>query len=142
MLGSDDPAPVSVPVEQAAALPATSDPEVNAAAPVMPTTPAKSVQEAPFSKFDITITGWADTSYKDNTGKFHAQFEYYLEAKGNNAYSFSMKLSDLMMAGYQVYSLGPCLLRLVYDEREHFLYCQGNKPQRKLGNDGTRCASP
>ena len=40
MLGSDDPAPVSVPVEQAAALPATSDPEVKAAAPVMPTTSA------------------------------------------------------------------------------------------------------
>ena len=131
MLGNDEPAPVSVPVEQAAASPAPSDPEVKAAAPVMPTTPAKSVQEAPFSKFDITITGWADTSYKDNTGKFHAQFEYYLEAKGNNAYSFPMKLSDLMMAGYQVYSLGPCLLRLVYDEREHFLYCQGNKPQQE-----------
>lgn len=33
-----------------------------------------------------------------------------------------------MMAGYQVYSLGPCVLRLVYDDREHYLYCEGNKP--------------
>lgn len=95
-----------------------------------PSPPPPTKRDAPFAKFDITITGWADTSYRDNTGKLHAQFEYYLEAKGSNTYTFSLKISDLMMAGYQVNALGPCLLKLVYDDREHFLYCQGNAPKQ------------
>lgn len=130
MLGNSEPEQVSVsaPASSPASAPVL-DPAQPGSVPSAPSKKSKPVQELPFSNFDITITGWADTSYKDNTGKFHSQFEYYLQAKGGNSYSFPIKISDLMMAGYEVFSLGPCVLRLVYDDREHYLYCEGNKPR-------------
>lgn len=129
MLGNSDKPTVSASSPSPSPAPIMDPSQLPPAAPVQPKN-SKPVQQLPFSNFDITITGWADTSYKDNTGKLHSQFEYYLQAKGGNSYSFPIKLSDLMMAGYQVYSLGPCVLRLVYDDREHYLYCEGNKPSQ------------
>lgn len=87
------------------------------------------VKKPPFSGFTITITGWSDSSYKDRSGKFHSQFEYYLNASSDGSYSFPIKISDLMMAGYKVRALGPCVLQLLYDKTESFLYCEGNKPK-------------
>lgn len=100
----------------------------SSAAPVI-AAPKSKPKKPPFSEFTITITGWSDSSYKDNSGKFHTQFEYYLNASSDGSYSFPIKISDLLMAGYNVRALGPCVLQLLYDNTESFLYCEGNKPK-------------
>lgn len=128
MLGSSDKqAPVSKVSTSSA--PVSSAPSLSPGAqPVTSPAPVKVKKDAPFSKFEITISGFSDNSYRDDSGNFHSRYEYYLNATGSNSYSFPIKISDLMMAGYEVYSLGPCLLRLVYDDSEHYLYCEGDKP--------------
>ncbi|WP_323948280.1 zonular occludens toxin domain-containing protein [Aeromonas hydrophila] len=105
-------------------------PTTPAAVPPMPV-PKREKPQGPFDHFDISITGFADLTYKDNTGQLHPQIEYYLQARSKNSYTFDMKLSDLLMAGYQVDALGPCLIRLEYKEQERFLYCLGHQPRQE-----------
>lgn len=70
MLGSSDkPAPVSkvstppTPVSSSPALPSGAQPVISPA-------PVKVKKEAPFSKFEITISGFSDNSYRDDSGNF------------------------------------------------------------------------
>lgn len=106
--------------------PAAVQPTSIPAAPSTTSTQKLEKAKGPFDHFDIVITGFADLTYTDKTGLIHPQFEYYLKARSKSSYTFDMKLSDLLMAGYEVYALGPCLLRVVFDDREKFVYCEGH----------------
>jgi zona occludens toxin len=91
--------------------------------------PSSPQRKGPFDHMEISIIGHSEISSRDRQGSVTPHQEYYLRARTKASYTFEMKISDLMMAGYEVYALGPCILRLVFDDREQFIYCEG-QPDR------------
>lgn len=82
----------------------------------------------PFGEFDIEITGYSDSSYRDSKGKFYPQHQYYFSAVNASNYEISLRLEDFYLAGYQVNVYGPCMIKLTFSTSSKFVYCSGKKP--------------
>lgn len=83
----------------------------------------------PFGDFDLSISGYSDSSYRDSSGRYHPQMQYYFTAVNSSKYELTLRLEDLYLAGYQVSVFGPCMIQLTYGSSSKFVYCEGKKPQ-------------
>lgn len=77
----------------------------------------------PYGKFQFSIAGYSDSSYRDSRGVLHIEREVYFDGKNSQNYSIHLNLSDFYLAGYNIAVYGPCMVKLTYDGASKFIYC-------------------
>lgn len=80
----------------------------------------------PFNKVQLHVDGWG----KYFTGKYLVK-DYYFAASQNGQLVFTLTLSDLKLAGYDVTVYGDCAVRISYDDYTEWLTC--DSPQVTTG---------
>ena len=116
---------------------------VAAAAPVEPQTPQqieyqRRVKESksfhPFYKMQLSVSGYSE--YTDNGFRIKV---IYFSASQNGQHVFTIKNSDLAMAGYDVNVLGDCAVAISYFDYSDYLTC--NAPTQSVTMGGEQLAS-
>jgi zona occludens toxin len=72
----------------------------------------------PYDKLKLHVSGWSEFKEYGRNVK-----EYYFDVTKNGRYLFQLKLTDLRLAGYEVYIKGNCLVQLVFDSYSDFITC-------------------
>lgn len=83
----------------------------------------------PFSNMTFSISGSSESSYRDERGKWVPQYEIYFSGLTSSKTTVDLKLRDFYMAGYEVFVLGDCLVRLEYKDFKQMVYCEGHKEE-------------
>lgn len=105
-------------------------------ASVIPARSSTTIKKHPFDKFDLIISGYADNSYFDNSGRFVEDFRYYFKMTKNGSPIGSLRMRDLLLAGYEVNVLSDCVIRLRFAETnfDSFILCSDTIPNSSVGN--------
>jgi len=88
----------------------------------------------PFYKMQLAVSGFAE--YSDNG--FQVKVVYF-SASQNGQHIFTLKNSDLMLAGYEVQVLGECAVSISYFDYSDYLTC--NAPTQRVSIAGEQLAA-
>lgn len=83
----------------------------------------------PFSEFSFHISGYSDSSYRDDAGIWHVAKEVYFTGKNKARFEIKLKLEDFYLAGYEVSVFGPCMVKLNYSGYKSVVYCKEEQQQ-------------
>jgi len=90
---------------------------------------AKSKEYHPYYKVELFISGWHDAS---------AERVYFFSAKKDAKEVFSLRLSDLYQAGYDVFVVSDCSIRLRFYDYEDYINCDlSDDEQYAAGREGS-----
>lgn len=95
---------------------------------------AESKSFHPFYKMQLSVSGSAE--YNDNG--FRTKVVYF-SASQNGQHVFTIKNSDLLMAGYNVQILGDCAVSISYFDYKDYLTC--NAPSQSVNIAGEQLAA-
>lgn len=88
----------------------------------------KSKEYHPFYKVELFISGWHDAS---------TERMYFFSAKKDSKEVFSLRLSDLYQAGYDVFVVSDCSIRLRFYDYEDYINCDLSDEQYARDSEGS-----